>query len=179
MKYHTVRRGENISSIARKYGVTVKSIRQANKIGKNVRRGQRLKINTYTRRYIQPEPEVPESLLETAADSALVDSAAVSLPADSLALTSPVLQSDSIAAATDAREPEVTAVDKSKDTPAAKKPEKKQQQKPKATTYKVRSGDNLSKIAKRHGVTVNAIKKANNLTSDDIRVGQRLKIPAK
>ena len=179
VKYHTVRRGENISSIARKYGVTVKSIRQANKIGKNVRRGQRLKINTYTRRYIQPEPEVPESLLETTADSALVDSAAVSLPADSLALTSPVLQSDSIAAATDAREPEVTAVDKSKDTPADKKPEKKQQQKPKATTYKVRSGDNLSKIAKRHGVTVNAIKKANNLTSDDIRVGQRLKIPAK
>jgi LysM repeat protein len=46
-------------------------------------------------------------------------------------------------------------------------------------THKVVSGDNLTKIAEKYKVTVNAIRKANNLTSDRIVVGQTLKIPAK
>ena len=43
----------------------------------------------------------------------------------------------------------------------------------------MRSGESLSKIAKRYGVTVKAIKAANNLRNDKINVGQRLKIPTK
>ncbi|CAA6810519.1 MAG: N-acetylmuramoyl-L-alanine amidase (EC [uncultured Thiotrichaceae bacterium] len=43
--------------------------------------------------------------------------------------------------------------------------------------YVVRSGDSLSKIADRHGVSVSAIKSANRLRSSTIRVGQKLKIP--
>ena len=46
-------------------------------------------------------------------------------------------------------------------------------------THKVVSGDTLIKIAAKYGVTVNAIRNANNLTSDRIVVGQPLKIPAK
>jgi LysM repeat protein len=46
-------------------------------------------------------------------------------------------------------------------------------------TYTVKSGDNLSKIAKRHGLTLKALKAANNLTTDHIKVGQKLSIPAK
>lgn len=46
-------------------------------------------------------------------------------------------------------------------------------------TYKVKSGDNLLKIAKQHGVTTKAIRAANNMRTDRIRVGQTLKIPAK
>ncbi len=45
--------------------------------------------------------------------------------------------------------------------------------------YTVRSGDNLTKIATNHGVSVKALRSANNLTSDRITVGQKLKIPAK
>ncbi len=41
----------------------------------------------------------------------------------------------------------------------------------------VRSGDTLTHIARRHGVSVAAIKRANGLTGDLIRVGQRLRIP--
>ena len=41
----------------------------------------------------------------------------------------------------------------------------------------VRSGETLSSIAARHGVTVNALKRANGLTSGQIRAGQRLKLP--
>lgn len=43
--------------------------------------------------------------------------------------------------------------------------------------YIVQNGDTLSHIALRNGVSNSAIKKANNLNSDLIRVGQKLKIP--
>jgi LysM repeat protein len=44
--------------------------------------------------------------------------------------------------------------------------------------YTVKSGDTLSKIATRFSVTVKAIRSANNLRTDSIKVGQKLKIPA-
>jgi len=46
-------------------------------------------------------------------------------------------------------------------------------------TYTVKSGDTLTKIAKAHGTTVKAIRAENNLNTDHIKVGQKLKIPAK
>ena len=46
-------------------------------------------------------------------------------------------------------------------------------------THEVVEGDTLNKIAEKHGVTVEALKAANNLTDDNIFVGQTLKIPAK
>jgi LysM repeat protein len=45
--------------------------------------------------------------------------------------------------------------------------------------YTVKSGDTLTKIAKAHGTTVKAIRAENSLTTDHIKVGQKLKIPAK
>ena len=42
--------------------------------------------------------------------------------------------------------------------------------------YKVRSGDVLGKIARRYGVTVSQIKMWNNIHSNTIRIGQKLKI---
>ena len=47
------------------------------------------------------------------------------------------------------------------------------------TTYSVRSGDTLGAIARRYGTTVNNIKSWNNLRSNTIRVGQRLRIYGK
>ncbi|HTH47973.1 MAG TPA: LysM peptidoglycan-binding domain-containing protein, partial [Candidatus Limnocylindria bacterium] len=47
------------------------------------------------------------------------------------------------------------------------------------TTYTVKGGDNLIKIAKRTGSTVKAIRAANGLKSNNIKVGQKLKIPGK
>ncbi len=43
-------------------------------------------------------------------------------------------------------------------------------------TYTVKSGDTLSGIAARHGVTVNQLKQWNGLTSNNIKVGQKLKL---
>jgi membrane-bound lytic murein transglycosylase D len=45
------------------------------------------------------------------------------------------------------------------------------------TQYKVRKGDTLSRIGNQHGVTVSALKSANNLKGTLIRIGQVLEIP--
>jgi peptidoglycan DL-endopeptidase LytE len=47
------------------------------------------------------------------------------------------------------------------------------------STYRARSGSNLYNIAKKHGVTVDAIRQANNLSSDRLKPGQLLVIPTK
>ena len=46
-------------------------------------------------------------------------------------------------------------------------------------TYQVKSGDTLGGIARRYGTTVNNLKSWNNLRSNTIRVGQRLRIYGK
>jgi LysM repeat protein len=46
-------------------------------------------------------------------------------------------------------------------------------------TYTVQSGDNLTTIAAKFKVTVRALRSANALTTDKIKVGQKLKIPAR
>ena len=61
-------------------------------------------------------------------------------------------------------------------TPAQKATPKPQ---PKATTHTLKSGDTLSGLSKKYGVSVAEIKKANGMTSDNLRAGQTIKIPAK
>lgn len=46
------------------------------------------------------------------------------------------------------------------------------------SAYTVVKGDSLAKIARLHGVTVADLKRANSLTSDMIRIGQTLAVPA-
>jgi LysM repeat protein len=45
--------------------------------------------------------------------------------------------------------------------------------------YIVKSGDTLSKIAKHYGMTIKAIESENGLSTTRIKVGEKLKIPAK
>ncbi|MDX1951561.1 MAG: LysM peptidoglycan-binding domain-containing protein [Verrucomicrobiota bacterium] len=45
--------------------------------------------------------------------------------------------------------------------------------------YVVKAGDTLSRIAKTHGVTINAIRSANGMKTTRVLVGQKLKIPAR
>lgn len=47
---------------------------------------------------------------------------------------------------------------------------------PSYVTYVVRSGDSLYLIAKKYGVSVDSIKKLNNLSSNNLSIGQILKI---
>lgn len=43
--------------------------------------------------------------------------------------------------------------------------------------YTVKSGDSLWKLARQHGLSVAAIKQANNLSSDMLKIGQQIRIP--
>jgi len=48
-----------------------------------------------------------------------------------------------------------------------------------AETYTVKKGDSIYKISKRFNVSVNDIKKANNLKSNKLQIGMKLEIPEK
>ena len=50
---------------------------------------------------------------------------------------------------------------------------------PAGKVYVVKSGDNLAKIAKAHGVSVKALQAANKLKTTAIKVGDKLSIPEK
>lgn len=45
--------------------------------------------------------------------------------------------------------------------------------------YTVKTGDTLSKIATKYGTTVKELQKLNNMSTTQIRVGQKLKVPSK
>ena len=184
VKYHTVKRGETLSSIARKYGVTKASIRSANKIGNRVRRGQRLKINTYQRRYISPAAPAADS----AAVAAAADSAAVAAVSDSTAVAAAVpadTAAAAVPAASAASNRVSTAMDSSTRTQQTRPAQqtrtqtKRPAQQATTRTHTVKKGESLSRIANKYGVTVAALKSANGLKGDNIQPGQKLKIPAK
>lgn len=74
----------------------------------------------------------------------------------------------------------VTGKTASKQTKQKQQPAK--QAKPKAqkpTSHKIRNGESLSTIARKYGVTVDAIKRANGMKSDALRAGKTLVIPPK
>lgn len=172
VKTHVVARGESIRDIARQYGVSATDIKRWNQLRRGkVKEGDKLKIEVFER--VAPEsvkvvtaPEVAQVSAETLRESAASSNAA-----------SPAATA---AASASAAKPAAPANSASASKAAASKPAPKAAAAPKATTYKVRNGDTLEKIARKHGTTVAAIQSANGLgKSTNIRAGQSLKIPAK
>lgn len=171
VKYHKVRRGETLSSIARRYGVTQQSIRRTNGIGRKVRRGQTLKINTVKRTYVPaPTPAAADTTTTTNTPQVTPPEPATSQPATAESTAEPTPQTQQVS--------EAMTTAKKSDTKKDKTP-KKSEKKAQPTKHKVSSGENLTKIAKRYGVSVDEIRKANNIKGDDIRAGQTLTIPSK
>ena len=62
---------------------------------------------------------------------------------------------------------------KTEPKPKTKKTETPKQQ---PTTYTVKKGDTLGAIAKKYKTTVANIKKLNNLKSDKLKIGQKLRV---
>ncbi|MBE6307133.1 MAG: LysM peptidoglycan-binding domain-containing protein [Bacteroidales bacterium] len=60
---------------------------------------------------------------------------------------------------------------------SSKKSTKSSSQATQTTYHKVRKGETLSTIARKYGTSVKQLKRANNLSGDNINVGQRLFIP--
>ena len=57
-------------------------------------------------------------------------------------------------------------------------PRKRSSAPAKPRSYTVKSGDSLEKIARKNGVSVQSLQKANGLKGSTIRPGQKLKIPS-
>lgn len=197
-QWHKVKRGETLASIASRYGVSQRDIRKWNRCGKKVKRGQRLKIKTVTRRYINNTPV--ESPTAEAESTARADSLAIDADSTGAALVTPMATAPDSTAATAVRNAfptdDTTTNRTSESTAAANvgntstpgestgssrtqstKRSNSKTRKARTRYHKVKRGENLTKIARRYGVTVAAIKQANNISGDEIQVGQRLKIP--
>lgn len=152
---HTVAAGETISDIAELYKVTVVDIRSWNSLRRNaVRQGQKLRIQTTVPASQIAEQPTPRASQNTTSDTARASS-----------------DTSSTKSAANA-----SASRKSTSSGSARKSSKK---KAAPKSHNIKSGENLTTIAKKYGVTVNELRKANGLSGDNIRAGQKLKIPAK
>lgn len=173
VKTHVVTRGESIRDIARQYGVSATDIKRWNQLRRGkVKEGDRLKIEVFER--VAPEgvkvvtaPEVAQVSAETLRESASASAPKEESVSRTAAKTTPAKTVETPKATTKAGTAKSKAAAK---TRAAKKP----------VSYKVRNGDTLEKIARRHGTTVAQLQAANGLgKSTNIRAGQTLKIPQK
>ena len=151
---HKVAKGETLASIAQKYGVQAAEIRSTNGLRRNaVRVGQVLTVAN-----VAPDKAKAAQTAEVLAQADRKETA----PADAAPARSAAKTKNASAASSS----------KNSKNASAKKSGK-------ATTHKIKSGDNLGKIARQYGVSVADIKKANGMKNDNIRAGETLKIPAK
>lgn len=182
---HKVRKGETFTSLAKKYGTTVASIKSVNGISK-LKRGSTIKIVTTKR--------TKKSAEEIAAQAAREDSIAVAQAAQGIdqneatdekeEITDEQLLDNLESEELDTPENEEETPKKTTIVPTKKKASKttktaeknKKQTSGGSQTYTVKKGDSLYRIAKSHGTTVEKIKALNGMKSDAIQAGQKLKV---
>ncbi len=169
---HKVASGETLNSIAAKYGVAAADIRSANNLRRNaVRVGQILTINGVA----------PDKATASAASAATTQKEAEQLVAMVANDEKPATQPQTTTRQKTQPKAETTTKKSNKKETAKnnKKNTTQASKKQKQTTHTIKDGENLGRIAKKYGTTVDAIKKANGMKNDNIRAGATLKIPAK
>ncbi len=161
IKWHKVRRGETIGKIAKKYGVTISQIKKWNGLRSNtIKRGAKLKI---IERELLPQvtkdPEPKEKKKPQSNAVEIVIDTAQTAPVDTIVAT----PSDTVPTQTEIIVPT--------------EPEQAPGQADEPVYHRVSKGESLFRIAKQYGVTIDAIKQANNLSSTKLSIGQKLIIP--
>ena len=164
--YYTVERGDSLYSIARRFGVTVQDIRDANDLTSDTLSvGQSLIIPGISAGDDLEDNEendtVPTTYIVASGDSLWSIANRFGVTVNDLksanGLTSNLLSVGQVLIIPTA----------GSSTPGS----------PTYNTYTVASGDSLWSIANRFGTTVDTIKTLNNLTSNLLSVGQVLQIP--
>lgn len=174
---HKVAAGETISTIARQYGVSVSDIKNWNNLRRNaVRTGQQIKIYATSTQTAEAAPTTSTKKEEPIAEARHKTKQADKKVAEAKDKTTEKAADKKAGKKADKKKTEQQSTAKSK----KKKQKNKKQAAPKSTNVEVKSGDNLSRIAKRNGVTVEELRKANpNIKGDMIRPGDNIKVPAK
>lgn len=174
--YHKVRIGETLTQIASKYNVDRDDISSWNKLKSSVPKvGRRLVIHLPVQKPKMEIEEAPiiseESIEEVVADvkTSVQDDVA------NKALASTSLVNVSSTEPLKVKEEKETRVENKVEP----KPKPKKESAKRSSTYVVKKGDTLGHIAILYGgkITPTDIKRANNLRSDKLSIGQKLKIP--
>ncbi len=165
---HTVTRGESLWSIAQSHDCSVAALRRANPDIDDtlLRVGARLVVPAACKPAADPDGGAPTRAAPAAASTSVASKPAASKPAASKPAASTSVASKPAASKPAASKPAAS-------TPAPSSAA--------ATTHTVTvaRGDTLGRIAARHGTSVEALVAANGLRSTQIRVGQRLRVPAR
>ena len=204
VKYHKVRRNETISMVARKYGVSVSSIKKWNGLrSSRLKRGQTLKINTYKKvRVEQPETEEEETV--DVEETVVAETTPVAAPQKkkketTTTTTAPrnperhkVQRGETLASIAgqygvtiadirewnDLKSDNIRVGDKLKLKADGKTSTSSRSRDNEAAeqTHKVKRGETLGQIATKYGVTVDDLRKWNNIKGNNIAAGQNLKV---
>lgn len=156
--YYTVKKGDSLWSIANKYGVTVKELKEINKLTSNTLKvGQTLKLT-------KNDEMIPEDYLiykVKKGDSLWNIAKEYNITVDTLKKINN-LSSDKLTINQQLFIPK-------NDNSSVKNTGE--------INYVVQKGDNLWTIANKYDTTIDDIKKLNNLKSNTLQIGQVLKIP--
>ncbi len=150
--YYTVKSGDSLWSISKKFGITVDELKQANNLTSNLLSiGQNLYIPT-------KETDVTTNEYVVVKGDTLYGIASkFNTTVDNLKSINN-LTTDALAIGQILKIPSNTTTE--------------------TNTYTVKSGDTLYAIANKYNTTVDAIKALNNLSSNTLSIGQTLKIPS-
>lgn len=166
---YRVRSGDTLSSIARRWHITVKSIVQGNRLRSDrLHSGQRLVLTV---------PNVAREPIRTAAKT--------SAPSSSGHVIYAVKRGDSLASIAQRYGVSTASLKTtnrlSSNTIRAGQrlriPKSGEPIEEETTTYVVQQGDTLTSIANRYGVSVVKLKRLNRLTPNALKAGDRLEIP--
>ncbi|MCH4546917.1 peptidoglycan DD-metalloendopeptidase family protein [Rhizobium changzhiense] len=156
----TLRPGESIATLSRRFGVPEKEILRVNalKTASAAQPGQAILIPTFN---------------GGNAAKAASQAADLSKPGKMPAPKAPEQNVAVVPGANSARDKTLASGDVTGKLPAGAGKDPKAP----AGTYVVKQGDSLAKIAKATGSNVDDLKAANNLSASSLRIGQALKIP--
>ena len=150
--YYTVKSGDSLWSISRKFGVSVSELKEANNLSSNLLSiGQNLIIPGKV-----SQKEIDEYAVQKG-DTLYGIARKFNTTVDNLKSLNNIT-TDSLAIGQILKIPGEENI--------------------KENTYTVKKGDNLYSIARTYGTTVDKLKDINNLTSNNLSIGQVLKLPS-
>jgi membrane-bound lytic murein transglycosylase D len=165
---HTVRRGDSLYSIARRYNSSVSAIRQANGLrGSLIRPGQTLVVPRFGYTTAQPDRRI-------ASDGSYVVQRHDTLWDIARSFDTSV---NRLCAANGLERWQPIHPGQRLRIPAGSGPVESSKSTRSSTTYRVRKGDTLYAIARRFGVSVSALRRANGIRGSRIYPGDVLRIP--
>lgn len=192
---HKVEPGESLADIAAKYNVCPEDIKSWNNLRRNsLRTGQMLRVSPSSDMAAATTPAPQNTSTNTPAKPAAQTkpvsqpSASVQTQQSTKPKTQPANTNKTVTAQNSAKDKKNTANKNNpkdnknnpkdnKNNPKDNKAKAKAQ--PAPTSHSIKNGENLTLIAKKYGVSVDELKKLNNIKGDAIRAGDNLKLPSK